>query len=129
MHMSENYRGIILSISQRDRSIFSTLHVIGKKQAFFGVVTLYKVELEPALLEPTIERLQRNMRDSWLHIRGFYCHFYRGEELIVVFKDRIFKANACDKSTWAEIFEYGKSIHTPEPQLDFSPCKIEDETY
>jgi hypothetical protein len=69
------------------------------------------------------------MLDRWLHIRGFYCHFYRGEELVVVFKERIFKANACDKSTWAEILEYGKSIHIPEAQLDFLPCKIEDETY
>jgi len=34
-----------------------------------------------------------------------------------------------DKSTWNEIIEYGKSLKIPEKQLDFFPCKEEDEKY
>jgi hypothetical protein len=126
---TKNYRGIILSISQKDKSAIAALSLIGQKRVIPGAVTLYKVEVEPAALERTIGRLQDNMAERWLHIRGFYVHFYRDKELIVAFKHRVFRAHAYDKTTWEEMIEYGKSVHTPERQLDFFPCTVEQETY
>jgi len=59
-------------------------------------------------LECFLKKLQENM------VKGkFYFHFYRDDELIVAFKERIFKVPT-DKNTWKEMIEFGKSIGIPE---------------
>lgn len=116
----EQYHGILVDVSQKDNSVFNELKILGRKKA--GKWILYKVGIEQGKINGIIKKLQRNMVD------GFYFHFYNGAELIVVFKEKIFRAKT-DKSTWNEIIEYGKSKNIPEEQLDFFPCRIEDETY
>ena len=115
-----NYHGIIVDASQKDKSEFGKLEIAGQKKS--GGWILYKVEVSQEKLERTISRLQKNIND------GFYFHFYKGSELIVVFKRKIFRIST-NKSTWKEAIEYGKSLGIPEKQLDFRPCRIEDETY
>jgi len=116
----KNYHGIIVDASQKDKTIFDKLKVLGQKED--GGWILYRVEVEKEGLDDLIVRLQENM------VRGFYFHFYKDKELIAVFKDRIFRTNT-NKSTWSEIMMYGKSQGIPKEQLDFFPCRIEDETY
>ena len=116
----KNYHGIIVDVSQKEQSIFNRLKILSRK--IDGDWTLYKIELSPKEKDPIINELQKNL------IKGFYFHIYKDNELIAVFKDKIFKVKT-DKSTWKEIIEYGKSINILEEQLDFSPCKIKDETY
>ena len=48
----------------------------------------------------------------------FYFHFYCGDELTVVYKNKVFHA-AIDKLTWGEAYEYGKTLGIKEKQLDF----------
>ena len=116
----ENYHGIIVNVSQKDKSIFDRLKILGEKKLWSWI--LYKVEIKPKELKKRIKELQENMTE------GFYFHFYRNNELIVVFNKKVFYAKT-DKSTWNEIIEYGKSLKIPEKQLDFFPCKEEDEKY
>ena len=118
----EEYHGILVDVSQKDKSIFNNLKILGQKKTEDGEWILYKVGVKPEKIDETIKQLQENM------VEGFYFHFYKDEELIVVFKERIFKVKI-DKSTWKEMIEYGKSLKIPEEQLDFYPCKVEDETY
>jgi hypothetical protein len=118
----ENYHGIIVDKSQKDKDIFNWLKIIGSKTTSKGWI-LYKIEINPEEIEKVIKELQQNMEPE-----PFYCHFYRDNELIVVFKEKVFRIMP-DKSTWKEAIEYGKSLGIPEKQLDFSPCKIEEETY
>jgi len=116
----EEYHGILVDMSQKDKSIFNNLKILGQRKA--GGWVLYKIGVDPKKINKTLEQLQENMVD------GFYFHFYKDEELIVVFKEKIFKVSI-DKSTWKEIIGYGKSLKIPEKQLDFYPCRIEDEKY
>ena len=116
----ENYHGIIVNVSQKDKSIFDRLKIIGEKKSLGWI--LYKVEVKPGEIKKKIKEFQENM------VEGFYFHFYINNELIVVFNKKVFYAKT-DKSTWDGIIEYGKSLKIPEKQLDFFPCKEEDETY
>lgn len=116
----DNYHGIIVDVSQKEQLIFNRLKILSKKVD--GEWTLYKIEVTPMEKDKIIKELQRNL------VKGFYFHLYKDNELIAIFKDKIFKAKT-DSSTWEKIIEYGKSINIPEEQLDFTPCKIEDETY
>jgi len=116
----KDYHGILVDVSQKDKSILNKLKILGQKKD--GGWILYKIECEPEKIEDIIKQLQKNMVD------GFYFHFYRDNELIVIFKKRIFRITI-EKSSWNEVIKYGKTLNIPKEQLDFFPCKIEDETY
>lgn len=116
----EEYHGIIVDASQRDKSIFDKLKILGKQKDEDWI--LYRIEVKHEDIEEIIKELQENM------INGFYFHFYKGDKLIVVFKEKIFKIKT-DKSTWNKVIEYGKSLGIPKEQLDFYPCKLKEETY
>lgn len=120
--MNNVYHGILVNVSQKDRTIFENLKIIGKCIIENTDWILYKIETCDDKLENTIKLLQLNM------LSHYYFHFYKNADLIVVFKNKIFQAST-DNSTWKKIIEYGLKINIPLKQLDFSPCKFEDETY
>jgi hypothetical protein len=125
----DDYRGIILNVSQRDKTVFNELNIIGKKNVVWKLVVLFKVRVPARRLDGLIEQLQSNMAESFVHfIREFYCHFYRANELIIVFRKKVFKVGI-DPSAWRDAIEYGKSLGIPAKQLDFVPHRIEDEQY
>jgi hypothetical protein len=124
-----NYHGIILNISQRDKSIFDEIELLGKKNVFLGMVVLNKVKVASEHLERLIPKLQSNMAKHFFYlIHEFYCHFYRGNELIIVFRNKVFRVTT-DQSSWKEAIEYGENLGIPLKQLDFIPYRVEDETY
>ncbi len=49
----------------------------------------------------------------------WYVHFWEGDTIIVVYKDKIFHIKKSDVSSWSEAIEYGKSLGIPDEQLDF----------
>ena len=80
----ENYHGIIVNVSQKDKSIFDRLKILGEKKLWSWI--LYKVEIKPKELKKRIKELQENMTE------GFYFHFYRNNELIAkVVVEKVFK--------------------------------------
>ena len=114
------YHGVIVDVSQKDKRIFETLNILGNKKD--GSWILYKIGVSERDIDRTIKCLQENMVD------GFYFHFYKDDKLIVIFKKKIFKI-IVDKSSWKKAINYGKSIGIPEEQLDFYPCRVGDEEY
>jgi hypothetical protein len=126
---TREYHGIIINRSQRDRSVFSKLEIIGKRKSLFGLLTLYKIRIKPEKIDITIKLLQSNMASRlFLKKQEFYFHFYRDNELIVVFRDSIFKISP-DKSTWNDAIAHGRSLKIADKQLDFTPNTFESETY
>ncbi|MGA2141408.1 MAG: hypothetical protein ABSG94_03200 [Brevinematales bacterium] len=124
-----DYHGIIINRSQKNRSIFKEMDIIGKKNILGGIIVLYKVSVSENNLQDIIKKIRKNMSCRLLFKRQeFYAHFYRGNELIIVYKNKVFNA-AVDQRTWKEAIEYGKSLGIIEKQLDFKPNRIEDETY
>jgi len=125
----DEYHGIVINLSLKNPSIINDLDVIGKRSVILNLLVLYKLRVLPENIDVVIRRLQANMRDGllWL-IPGFYFHFYRDNELIIVFKNKIFRATP-DPTTWSEALTYGWSLGISGKQLDFFPCRFSDETY
>jgi hypothetical protein len=124
-----HYHGIIIRQSQTDKSIFAGLKIIGKKRVLAGLITLYKVEAGQDSLDTLISSLQGNMATRlFLRKMEFYAHFYREEELVAAFKRKVFHMTP-SLDSWGEAISYGKSIGIRPAQLDFKPCRVEDETY
>jgi hypothetical protein len=49
----------------------------------------------------------------------WYMHFWKGRDVIAVFKDKIFEFKYDNKSTWKDAVDYGLSQGIPQEQLDF----------
>jgi len=123
------YHGIVINLSQKDPSILNSLEVIGNRAVVPGLLTLNKICVQPDDVEHVIQLLQGNMRDRFRPFaKGFYFHLYRNDELIIVFKDRIFRVTT-DPATWTEAIKFGLGQGIPRKQLDFQPCRIADERY
>jgi hypothetical protein len=126
---SIEYHGIIINLSQKNKSIFNTLEIIGRKKLFFGLLTIYKVKVTPDKIDRVINEFQSNMSCRIAFKKQeFYLHFYRENELIIVFKDKIFNISP-DKSTWSDAIAYGRQLKIADSQLDFFPNKFEDEEF
>ena len=122
------YHGIIVNLSQK-RKTLRELRIIGKRNVLFRFLVIYKIEVKQEEIDNLIIKIQHNMkRRLLLFAKEFYCHFYRNDELIIVFRERVFRAST-QKATWKEAIDYGKSIGIPAGQLDFIPNKMSDETY
>jgi hypothetical protein len=120
----DSYHGIIVEESLRDRSVLDAVAILGRKRGRDW--TLLRVAVEARELSATIGLVRRGLKV----VDGvpFYAHFYRSGELIVVFPDRVFRLTP-QKQTWGPAVAYGKSAGIPTEQLDFMPCRFEDETY
>jgi hypothetical protein len=51
--------------------------------------------------------------------KGWYAHFWKGNQVIAVFRNRMFLFNHSDKRSWHDAVAYGRSVGIPEEQLDF----------
>lgn len=113
------HHGIVIDQSFKDRIFLEGFKVFNKKQdEDWGI---YGIEVEDSQLEEAIKKIQENMAEG-----TWYVHFYNEEDLIVVFKDKVFNV-INDPSTWEPIKEYGRGLNIPEDQLNIYPCKFQDE--
>lgn len=123
------YHSHVLGLSQRDPDLFRALTVIGRRRVLWGLTTIFKIAVPADESETVIRSIQRNMSRRVLCFpQEFYAHFYRGSELIIVYRDRVFRVTT-DRKTWREALAHGRALGIAERQLDFSPCRLEDETY
>lgn len=61
-----------------------------------------------------VDRIQRELK-PW----RWYAHFWRGNEMIVIYSDARLEMNRADRSTWVPAIEHGRSKGVPDEQLDF----------
>lgn len=111
--MSKEYKGIVVEESLEDNRLLNGLEVtaveITKEENPTDRWHLYKVRAS----KQDIERLSKGIKSGW------YMHFWKGRNVIALFKDRRFEFNFDDKSTWKPVLEYGRSLGIPEEELDF----------
>lgn len=108
------YSGTIISESLSDPKILDSLKIISSR------VTddenpqdrwhLYSVEVS----EKEIELISKNLEST-----KWYAHFWQGNKIIAVFKDKTFTFLKDKKGTWKPAIDYGLSIGIPKQQLDF----------
>ena len=125
----DDYHGIVVNRSQKDAAVFSELDIIGKRKALLGLVVLYKVRVAAHDIDQVIKRIQANMSTRFLlKKQEYYAHFYRADELIIVYRDKTFTVST-DKRTWTDAIAHGRSLGIIEKQLDFVPNTTEEETF
>jgi len=103
-------RGTIIENSLSDKSILKKVQITGTKLS--GDWILHSVLVN----ENIIPELSRSLdKGPW------YIHLWEQgkDDVIIVFKDKVFNIKFSDKSTWTETVAYGKSIGIPEKQLNF----------
>lgn len=108
------YLGTIVEESLEDSRVLNDFHILNVRITNEDNPAdrwhLYKVETTP-------EQLQK--LSSVLKPEKWYAHFWSGDEMIVVFRDKTFTQKVSDKSTWEPAIQYGLSIGIPKEQLDF----------
>ena len=121
---TEDYHGIIIMESLKDKTILDSLQILGRKEG--RVWTMLRVGVEVGRFKDTIKSISENL----MRVKEipYYAHFYRNNELIVVFPGKTFFITP-KRETWKPVLAFGKSKGIPEEMLDFSPCKFQDETY
>ncbi len=116
------YHGILLDVSFTDSNYclkfkkFNSIELDGWK--------LLGVEIDRNLIDDAVHEIQQAMRID----QPFYNHFYDDEDMIVIFKEKIFNVKT-HVSSWTKIIEYGKALNIPEVQLDFWPNRFQDEIH
>ena len=110
----KNYTGIIIEESLKNKEIIKKLKVLNLKVTDDENPNdrwhIYTVQVT----RDQIIEIQQSMAEG-----KWYTHFIAGDEIIVVYKDKIFEYKMADKGEHAKAVEYGRSIGIPEEQLDF----------
>ena len=113
------YKGYIIDKSQKDKSIFKTLNITNHKTIWLGLIKIYEVEVKGREIGVVVPCLQKNMTSRIGFVKQeFYLHFYCEDELLIVYRSKIFSATS-DPSTWIEAHNYGKSLGIISKQLDY----------
>jgi len=113
------YHFILIDQEFIDPSFPETFKTFAQKQD--GSWKIYGVEIPVIEAEQAIINIQDHMKEG-----TWYAHGYRDNELIVIFKDKVFRVTI-DPKTWEEVIIYGGSLGIPRKQLDFLPRKVEQE--
>lgn len=105
------YQGTIIENSLSDKTILENVKITKS----------YKVK-DWSLNDVLVNKKQIEKLGEYLNDDPWYMHFWQSgnDDVIVVFKDKIFRIKYSNKTTWREAVEYGKSRGIPEEQLDFA---------
>lgn len=122
MSKESEYHGNILETGFTDPRFVNEFRVFAKRKSPTNPWTMHGVAVPAEGIEDVIVRVQKNLVPD----EPYYAHFYRDDELIVVFKERVFRIKT-DESTWNDAIEYGRGLGIPDEQLVFAPNKLEDE--
>lgn len=122
MNKETEYHGNILETSFRNPQFVNEFQVFAKRKSPTNPWTMHGVVIPEKEIEKVITHVQENLIPN----TPYYAHFYRDDELIVVFKEKVFRIKT-DKSTWHEVLGYGRSLGIPDEQLVFEPNKFEAE--
>ena len=107
--MSKNkiYKGKVILESLEDKNLVSKMQILDTEVA--GSWTIYTILISKADIENLIPYIKQ----------GWYAHFWHGNEVIAIFRDKIFKFLHSNESSWREAIGYGISIGITRKQLDF----------
>jgi hypothetical protein len=112
--MNKEYKGTIIEESLEDNRILNDLNIIGFK---------ISNDENPAdrwhLYTVKVTRDDIQKFSKYIKSGKWYIHFWNDNDVIAVFKDKIFEFKYDNKETWKQAYDYGRSLGIPEEQLDF----------
>ncbi len=115
------YKGTIVEESLIDNRLLN-----GFKITNFRISSAEKPEDRWHLYQVETTPEQTNELASQLKSTGWYAHFWQGDNVIVVYPNKMFDIIYSDKSTWKDAIAYGQSIGIPLEQLDFKIDEYEE---
>lgn len=111
--MDKQYTGIVVKESLEDNRTINELEVkrveMSKSEDPADRWHMYKVIVSKG----DIDKLAKTIKQGW------YMHFWKGRQVIAIFRGKRFMFNFDDQETWQPVLEYGRSLGIPEEQLDF----------
>ena len=115
------YHGIVVDKSLKDKNLIKKLNVISSRKTSNRWL-LIKISFPEKNLNKMVKLIQENL------VKNYYAHFYRDDELIVIFKNKIFHIGP-NKKSWNPAIRYGLSLKIPRYQLNMKPVRFEDEKW
>lgn len=115
------YKGTIIEESLLDNRLLN-----GFKINKFRISSAEKPEDRWHLYEVDASAEQIDKLASQLKPKGWYTHFWQGDNVIVVHPNKKFDVVYSDKNTWKEAIVYNQSIGIPLEQLDFKIDEYEE---
>jgi hypothetical protein len=112
--------GIVIEQSLADPRFADTLDIPLRRKDPNGSWLFLIVRIAPEHLDRELERIRRALASD----EPWYAHFFRGQELIAVFADAIFRVTT-DEASWRPILDHGRGLGIPAEQLDFWPHTLE----
>jgi hypothetical protein len=111
------YLGIVIEQSLKDPGGMAQFLILSTRRG--KAWTFHLVAVPEEQIDQQVSVLQANMvtADYW------YAHFFRGEELVIVYRDAVFRVSA-HPDTWADAVAHGLRNGIPEEQLDFTPRSL-----
>jgi hypothetical protein len=104
------YKGILIEESLERREVLTHVQILKSEISDDGEWHMHTVLVTPEYLE---ELPQYMKAGAW------YAHFWNGQNVIAVFKGRVFRFTYDTKSTWDAVLAYGRSLGLTDEQLDF----------
>jgi len=89
--VSDVYHGIILDAEFDDPNFVNQFNIFSKRNDVKNGWICFGIETEASKLQEVIDKIQSNLRSD----APFYAHLYNGKELIVVFKEKVFRMIQC----------------------------------
>lgn len=109
-----NYLGIIIEQCLRDPAVARQFPVVSVRRLGSWVFLLASVPADE--LARHVQFLQ-----SYMVTDGhWYAHYFRGDELVVVYRDAVFHVST-DPASWGPAIAHGLASGIPQEQLDFHP--------
>lgn len=115
-----SYLGVVIEQSLSDRSFLDTVEVVHRERDPHGSWVFLLVRVPAAEGPAAFERLQGALEQG----APWYAHFFRGTELVVVFRDAVVSMTT-DPATWGPALAHGARHGIPAAQLDFVPQTID----
>jgi hypothetical protein len=111
--MKREFKGIIVEESLIDNRELNNIQInkvqISKEENPIKRWHLYTVIVS----KQEIVNLSKNIKPGW------YMHFWKGKNIIAIFKNKQFEFDYDNKTTWESVINYGLSLGMPKEQLDF----------
>jgi hypothetical protein len=118
------YRGVLLGESlERGAVIDAPLTVHRISRAAVGDPgageprewTIIEFSIATAQANALVSTLSKTLRAAG----GWYCDFHSDAEVVVVFRERVFRYRSGDRPARAEVERYARTMGVPESQLDW----------
>lgn len=127
MNPQNIYHGILVNKSFENPHFPEKFKVFAKHnstQSDESDWVLYGIEIPQINVNQAIKDIQTKMREN----EPWYAHLYNNEELIAIFKNKVFQVTPQSK-TWDEIIAFGDLLGIPSEQLTFWPNRFQDEIH